>query len=131
MLFDVAEFALFRLRPCLYPSPYRILVATGATGVKSRFLLWRHDFVILMMTLLAGLDFSLLVPGMVAGRAFRETQVGMSLVMESHSTGLALESDRLLALRYRCRVDGSRDGSKEQGDNDVLKFHCVFLKSPH
>jgi hypothetical protein len=28
-------------------------------------------------------------------------------------------------------VDGSCDGSKEQGDNDVLKFHCVFLKSPH
>jgi hypothetical protein len=52
------------------------------------------------MTLLAGLDFFLSVPGVVTGRAFGKAQVGMSLVMESHSTGLGFEGERFLALGY-------------------------------
>jgi hypothetical protein len=52
------------------------------------------------MTLLAGLDFFLSVPGVVTGRAFGKAQVGMSLVMKSDIAGLGFERDVLLALGY-------------------------------
>ena len=52
------------------------------------------------MAFLAGLHFLLAIPGVVTGRAFGKAQVGMSLVMESHSTGLGFEGERFLALGY-------------------------------
>jgi hypothetical protein len=83
------------------------------------------------MAFLAGLHFFLAIPGVVTGRAFGKAQVGMSLVMESHSTGLGFEGERFLALGYLCREGSPCNGNKEYGDNDVLKFHCIFLKSLH
>ncbi|MEJ2316842.1 MAG: hypothetical protein P8Y83_07785 [Gammaproteobacteria bacterium] len=52
------------------------------------------------MAFLAGLHFFLAIPGVVTGRAFGKAQVGMSLVMESHSTGFGFEDERFLALGY-------------------------------
>ena len=99
--------------------------------MKSCLLLRYHDAVTLFVTRLAGFHFLLAIPGMVAGRAFRETQVGMLLVMKGDYTCLAAEGDRLLVLWYGSRVSGACKSNEQQGDDGVSIIHPVYLTAFH
>ena len=99
--------------------------------MKNRLLLGRHDAVTLFMARPARLHFFLAIPGVVTGRAFRETQVGMLLVMKGDYTCLAAEGDRLLVLWYGSRVSGACKSNEQQGDDGVSIIHPVYLTAFH